>query len=158
MPRLRGGCALEMTKRNAIVLDIDGVLLDNTQTFKDILRLQLTGDEMWDYFYNNCNGFHVPLIQETMTFLNFVSKKVHIILSTARNEKCRALTEARLRCDFVPFKKLYMRANKDFRPSAEIKKEHLQDIMKDYNIIAFIDDDPSNCEMAKALGIFTLKK
>jgi hypothetical protein len=51
-----------------------------------------------------------------------------------------------------------MRRDNDFRPSHEVKKEHLEQIMQEYNIIAFIDDDLSNCQMAKELGIFTLRK
>lgn len=143
-------------KKFAIVLDIDGVLLDNSETFKGILNLGLKGDEKWDYFYDNCNK--APLICETLNFLNCISKNVDIILSTARNEKCRALTEARLKNDFVPFTYIYMRTNNDLRPSPEVKEEHLKAIMKKYSVIAFIDDDILNCEAAKKLGILALRK
>ena len=42
--------------------------------------------------------------------------------------------------------------------ASEVKREHLIEIMKEFDIIAFIDDDLQNCEMAKELGILSLRR
>ena len=60
--------------------------------------------------------------------------------------------------EHIIFDYLYMRTDGDYRPSQEIKKEHLQDIMKHHEVVAFIDDDLSNCEMAKELGMLALRR
>ena len=142
---------------NAIVLDIDGVILDNSVIFQKILDYKLIRDEMWDFFHANCNGKDTVYIGETLQFLQLIPNTV-IFLSTARNEKCRESTEKRLNEENFVFKKLYMRTDGDRRPSCEVKKDHLKEIMNDYNVVLFIDDDTSNSNMAKELGITALKK
>ena len=52
-----------------------------------------------------------------------------------------------------------MRKDDDFRPAYEVKREHIEIIRRmGYDIIAFIDDDLQNCEMAKSLGILSLRR
>lgn len=145
-----------MTKEKAIVLDIDGVILDSAIILKEIYNLELRGDEMWEYFHKNCNGQKVTFIKNISPFLEALN--VRIILSTARNDKCRQSTEDRLNEEEIPYYSLYMRKDGDYRPSDEVKKEHLQNISKNFDIIAFIDDDLANCQMAKEEGILALRR
>lgn len=42
--------------------------------------------------------------------------------------------------------------------ATEIKHEHLEEIVSEFDIVAFIDDDLDNCEMAKKLGIMALRR
>ena len=147
-----------MNQQSAIVLDIDGVILDTLHVHKDIMSLNLKGDEKWEYFYNNCNSDTVTVIHGIKEFLNMFYNKCSVILSTARNDKCKEGTERKLRRHGIIFQDLYMRKNGDLRSSSEVKREHLTEIMKNYNILVFIDDELSNCEMAKELGIFSLRK
>ena len=53
---------------------------------------------------------------------------------------------------------LYMRKDGDYRSSQEVKKDHLIEISKNYDIIAFIDDELSNCQAASNEGILALRK
>ena len=39
-----------MQKSKAIVIDIDGVILDSNLILKEIYDLKLKGDTMWSYF------------------------------------------------------------------------------------------------------------
>ena len=147
-----------MTKSKAVVLDIDGVILNSTVIFEEISNLKLKGDKMWNYFHEHCNSSRVTLIQSTSSFIKELDPSVEVILSTARNEKCRESTEEKLKRENFTYKALYMRDSKDFRPSPEVKKEHIQEIRQKFDIIAFIDDDLSNCLMAEEEGILALRK
>lgn len=166
-----------MIKRKCIVIDIDGCLLDSSHIMQKAEDLDLYGDLKWDYFYNHCNN--VEVIPETKRFLDtidsgyYVTKeniidgfdsytccdrqKYVMIISTARNEKCREATEDKLFVEHIGYDKMYMRADNDFRPAYMVKKDHLIEIMVDYDIVAFIDDDIDNCKMAKELGILSLR-
>lgn len=146
--------------RRAIVIDMDGVLFDTSHIFKKLYELELKGDAKWDYFHQHCNDEEVKLmpgIRELFTTI-YNDVPLAIIVSTARNEKVRKETMAKLLKHRIIFDHLYMRKDGDYRPSSEIKKEHLQEIMKDYEVTLFIDYDIENCEMAKELGILALRR
>ena len=147
-----------MEKPKAIVLDIDGVCLDSSAIIQELFNLKLKGDAKWDYFRDYCNGNRVKTIKSSLKFINSMYKCAYIMLSTARNEKCREETEKRLRKDGFIFYKLFMRPQDDYRDATEIKRIHLLKIMESYDIVAFIDDDLANCKMAEELGILALKK
>ena len=146
--------------RRAIVLDLDGVVLNTSHIFKKLYELDLKGDARWDYFHKHCNSDEVELMPGIRQFFSTLYNDVPlaIIVSTARNDKIRQETMEKLLKHNIIVDHLYMRKDGDCRPSPEVKKEHLQEIMKEYNITAFIDDDIENCDMAKELGILTLRK
>lgn len=145
-------------KRKAIVCDIDGVLLDSEHIMQEAEELELYGDLKWDYFYNHCND--VEVIEETKDFILKCAETIDILLSTARNEKCKETTLNKLQKEGLFFLScdIYMRSENDLRPSCEVKREHLLKIMEEFDIIAFIDDDLENCEMAKELEILALRR
>jgi predicted secreted acid phosphatase len=144
--------------KEAIILDIDGVILDTRVILKEILEKKLHGDEMWDYFYQNCNSSRILLMKNIIPFLDCLDPSVCVILSTARNEKCRKETAEKLNKEGIAYDILYMRKNGDLRPSSEVKKDHIKLIKKEFEIVAFIDDDLSNCKMAEAEGLLALRK
>ena len=149
--------------KNCIVLDVDGVILNTAFLFEEISNLKLKGDAKWDYFHKECNTERVKLIPGfEKFFLNLydikVNSNVDIILLTSRNEKVRKDTELKLRLEGVFFDKLIMRPKNDYREAHILKKETLQDLQKEYNIIMYIDDDLNNCGAAKELGVFSLRK
>lgn len=150
-------------KRKAVVLDVDGVLLDTFFIFEDISTLKLEGDARWDYFHENCNSDNVHLIEGAyMLFLNLFDMKVHsdvdFILLTSRNEKVRRDTEEKLKKEGIFYDRLYMRPEKDYREAHILKKETLLELQKEYNILLYVDDDLNNCKVAKELGIYTVRK
>ena len=148
--------------RSAIVFDCDNVLLNTAFIFKEILDLGLKGDAKWDYFIQNCNSDRVTSVPKASEFFFKILSypNTDIFISTARNEKCREETYIKLmkECFIIPKENLYMRKDGDYRSSQEVKKEHLIDISKTHNIIAFIDDELANCEIAKEMGILALRK
>lgn len=146
--------------RRAVVIDCDGVLLDTSHIFKELYELDLKGDAKWEYFHKRCNSEDVKLIPGIKdlfkTFYNDVP--LAIIISTARNEKIRKETAAKLLENRILYDDLFMRKDGDYRPSPEVKRDHLKEIMKKYDVTLFIDDDIENCEMAKGLGITALRR
>ena len=145
--------------KSAIVIDVDGVILNSAFIFDEIFKLGLKGDAMWDYFHEHCNSERVKLISDFKPLYNLLKGlNINLILLTSRNDKVKLETAQKLRSEGILFDKLYMRKNGDYREANIIKKETLQNLQKEYNILMFIDDDLNNCEAAKELGIFSLRK
>lgn len=149
-----------MEKEDAVIFDIDGVLLDTEYIFKEILSLKLKGDAKWDYFIKHCNSERTQPFKNILNLWLHLSQRYKIFISTARNEKCRKETFLKLAksCFFINENCLLMRKNGDYRSALEVKKEHLTQILKNFNVLFFVDDDLANCQMAKELGILSLRK
>ena len=147
-------------KRKAIVFDIDSTILDSEFIIREIHELGLKGEAKWEYFNEHCNGDRVEVIDETLRLLNLLwINGVTIIFSTARNKKCYDATVEKFRKEGIYFDKLLMRKKDDLRTADEVKREHIEIVKHmDYDIIAFIDDDLANCQMAKELGILSLRR
>lgn len=143
-------------RQKAIVLDIDGVIFDSVFLLHEIHDLALKGEEMWNYYYSNCNSDRVKVNPFIYNLLQGY-KEHALIISTARNEKCRKETEAKLNKEGIFPEKVYMRPYDDLRLASDLKRDHLIEIQKDYDISLFVDDEPANCMMAKDLRIFTLR-
>ena len=121
-------------RRRAIVLDLDGVILNTEPVFKELLIQDLEGDAKWDYFCENCNREGIEGIKGFKEFYKVLTNALPlaIIISTARNEKCRQNTIEKLLKEHIIFDHLYMRPDGDYRSSAEVKEEHLKEIMESY--------------------------
>ena len=143
-------------KQKAIVLDIDGVIFDSIFLLREINDSALKGDEMWDYYYSNCNSDRVKVNKFIYNILQGY-KNYALFISTSRSERCRKETEAKLEANGVFPYKVYMRPEGDLRLSPELKQDHLKAIQKEFDIELFIDDEPANCRMAKDLGIVTMR-
>ncbi len=150
-----------MIKHKAIVCDIDSVLLKTDFILDEADKLGLYGDLKWDYFHSHCNDNNVKVIDNVKVFYNRVrygvNPDVYFILLTARSELCADATLKRLAQDNIFCDKIYLRKAGDYRSACDVKREYLQEIMKDFDVICFIDDDIRNCEMAKELGILSLR-
>lgn len=149
-----------MYKEDAVVFDVDGVLLNTEYIFKEILDLKLKGDSKWEYFMKHCNSDRTKPFNDISDLWYCLSSRYKVFISTARNEKCKEATLDKLwKHGFICHEdNLLMRKKDDYRQAVEIKKEHLFKILENYNVITFIDDDIANCRMAKELGVLTLRK
>ena len=151
-----------MDKKRTIVLDVDGVILNTAFLFGEIFDLRLKGTAMWDYFHEHCNSDRVKLIPSFLPFYNLLIARSYsdtdLILLTSRNEKVREATEAKLHKEGIYYDKLFMRPDNDYREASILKQETLHELQKEYNIVLFVDDDLKNCEAAKELGIYTMRK
>ena len=151
-----------MDKKKAIVLDIDGVILNTAFLFEEIFNLKLKGTAMWDYFHEHCNSDRVKVMSNFKPFYDFLIARsysdIDLILLTSRNEKVKEGTKEKLREEGIYYDKIFMRPNNDYREASTLKKETLHELQKEYNIVLFVDDDLKNCEAAKELGIYTVRK
>jgi uncharacterized HAD superfamily protein len=100
---------------------------------------------------DNFKAFYDLLIARSYSDTN-------LILLTSRNEKVREGTETKLRKEGIYYDKIFMRPNNDYREASALKKETLHELQKEYNIVLFVDDDLRNCEVAKDLGIYAVRK
>ena len=148
-------------KRKAIVFDIDGVLLDTDFIWNEIEEKGLEGDKKWKYFYKYCNSGKIKIIQGMFYIYNLIRFYDEISLiflfCTARNENNKEKTILKLAHHGMYCDDIYMRNENDLRSDAEVKRDLLTEIQKEYKVIAFIDDKEDNCNMAKSLGIFSLR-
>lgn len=145
-------------REKAIVLDVDGVVLDSSAIFRELFEKKLKFEEKWKYFRENCNSERVSFIKSSLELIQGLNEDVKIILLTARNEKCRKETEARLKVENFTYHELYMRPEDNYEESNVLKGKILFELKGVYDIIAFIDDELSNCLAAKNLGILALRK
>jgi len=144
-------------KPKCIILDVDGVCLQSDFIFQEIFEQKLKGDAKWDYFDKECNSDRVKLMPNIIPFIRSFPDDVVTIISTARSERCRRGTARKLWQYKIGFEEMYMRALDDYRPAEEVKREHLQKIMENYEVICFVDDSLENCEVAKELGVLALR-
>lgn len=145
--------------KRAIVIDIDGVIFDTAFILEEAEHLGLKGNSKWRYFYENCNSDRVDIMPNIKKFLDtFPRDYYYLIISTGRNWKCNVETDKKLISYGIISDRMFMRMDEDLRPAEEVKREHLKTIMKEFEIICFVDDNIENCEMAKDLGILALRR
>lgn len=69
------------------------------------------------------------------------TKRYELILVSGRGEEFRSVTETWLTWNLIPFGKLLMRPQGDFRPDVEIKQEILDGLLSEGKTISFVVDD-----------------
>lgn len=151
-------------KQKAVICDIDGVILDSSQVFKEIEEQGLTGDAKWEYFDRHANGLHVyPEKRMIEVIHNFLNQGYRIIFLSARSERIIQETIKRVFNEFYNYGCILnsylfiLRPIGDYSPSAEVKEKHLKELKENYNILCAFDDDDSNCAMFERNGILTFK-
>lgn len=151
-------------REKAIICDIDGVILDSSQVFKEIDEQGLTGDAKWEYFDRHANGLHVyPEKRMLEIIYDLYQFGLRIIFLTARSVRIEEETVLRILKDFrlfgMPIRnfRMRMRPEGDYSPSADVKEKHLIELKKKYDILCAFDDDDSNCEMFRRNNILTFK-
>ncbi|MDO6755970.1 hypothetical protein Q4598_06995 [Phaeobacter inhibens] len=69
------------------------------------------------------------------------TKRYELILVSGRGEEFRSVTETWLTWNLIPFGKLLMRPQGDFRSDVEIKQEILDGLLSEGKTISFVVDD-----------------
>ena len=88
----------------------------------------------------------------------WIANSYDLILVTGRNERFRALTEQWLIWNEIPFSRLLMRADQDFRADHVIKEELLDLLLTEGKEVSFTVDDPQQVvDMRRRRGITCLQ-
>lgn len=151
-----------------IIVDIDGTIaLDK---HGEIIPTDFTR-EGWNDFHKHMDMYNadrfIPIwstIDMIKCVVNDSLGTIAIFFVTAREDtgkgKIRDNT-LELLTNYFPYvvdEQLYMRAENDFRSSAEVKRDILlHDILPKYNVLFAVDDEEDNIKMFQSLGITAYK-
>ena len=137
-----------------ILFDLDGTIANI-----DHRRIHLEKSVPdWESFNNELGNDtpNKPIVELYNTLWEI--KRFEIIIVTGRMEGTRKITEEWLKSNNIPFERLVMRPNKDFRPDHEIKKEILTKLKAENKDILFtVDDRQQVVNMWRSSGITCLQ-
>lgn len=147
-------------KKSAIVIDIDNCWMDSRLWLSNV-PMWSKNEADWEIFYRKvylCKP-NKPFINDIMTMI--IDREVYPIFVTSRSEQVKKSTIFQIQNNssliINETCSLYMRrANIDYRSSDAVKRDILQELMNEYNILYVIDDDMKNLKMFKELGIPTV--
>lgn len=143
----------------AIIVDVDGTLVDVSS-----LRHYVLGAQKPDGSYNtkNFDAFHrgsvdCPPIEQTVKLVQQYADSGHaVLIVTARSDKYYPQTAWWLADHKIPHSDLYMRAEGDFRPDYEVKRDIYARIVKKWGtVVHAIDDNPAVIALWEELNIPT---
>lgn len=121
----------------AILFDIDGTLANIEHR-----RGYLDKDKPdWKSFNAEMGGDtpNAPIVSLYKSL--WTARSYEMILVTGRNERSRELTEQWLAWNEIPFGRILMRPDSDFRADHIIKEEILQSLLGAGKVIEFVVDD-----------------
>lgn len=128
------------SKRNAIILDIDGT----------IAKMHNRGPFEWSKVGNDLARLEVMIMAEALA----VAADAVIIVTSGRDASCREETQAWLNRHGVWSAELLMRPAGDMRKDTIIKEEIFwRDIEPNYNVIAAFDDRPCVVRLWHEIGV-----
>lgn len=119
------------------VVDIDGVLADAGHR----QHLVATRPKDWAGFFAAV-GEDAP-IGAGIVMVRALSGEHTIVLLSGRPESTRGATEAWLASHSVPYDRLVLRAEQDFRRAAEMKADLIRGIGSPHEVAVVVDDDES---------------
>lgn len=141
-------------KPKVALFDLDDVLFHTNPIFSSAEAMNLSGDDLWQYFHKEVHKCPVNgWCRDLIIALKFSG--ITPVFITARSEEIENITRMSIiGClDTVNFG-LYMRKLGDKRPSDLVKEEILHDeVLPSYAVLFALDDDIKNCEMYAKYGI-----
>lgn len=147
-----------VTKRKAVIVDVDGTLVD-VSSIRHHVRKAQNPDGTWKR--KNFDAFHkdsvnCPLIPETLKIVqDWIAVDHDIIIVTARSERYYPQTAWWLAENEIPHNAIYMRTDGDYRQDYVVKREILERIRQRWSVVHAIDDNPSVIALWEDEGIGT---
>jgi len=140
-----------------VICDVDGTLVDIEDRVKLATALAKDGKRMnWNVFLDPENIYDLDKPNEDVIELvkSFIANGHRVIITSARNERHRAVTKKQLEDFGIKYTKLYLRADDDFRNDADVKEEILGEIREDgFDPQVAIDDRQRVVDRWRELGI-----
>ena len=146
------------SKRRAVIVDVDGTLVDVTSIRHHVLGMQ---NPDGSYKRKNFDAFHQdsvncpPITGTFVEIARWIGQGCAILIVTARSQRYYPQTAWWLAENDVPHDAIYMRTDGDFRKDYIVKKEILERIRQRYDVVHAIDDNPSVIALWAEEGIGT---
>lgn len=138
--------AVNKPKQKAIIIDIDGVLANDSER---------KANNQSDDKYNNVEND--PVNEEIKNIILEKKSDNTIILLTGRPQELEVITKVWLTKNKVPYNFLFMRENGDHTPNAEYKEKVYTDLIEpEFEITLAIDDKTTTSDMWAKKGIEAL--
>ena len=146
-----------MTEFRDIIVDMDGTLANVKERVAKATENPPPGKRMdWELFLDpevvydlDAPNHHVVHLVKTL-----IATGHRIIVTSARNERHRPVTERQLRDWGIEYEKLYLRKDRDFRKDSDVKAEIFQQMLADgYAPKIAIDDRNQVVDKWRELGI-----
>ena len=137
--------AWDMGKPTCVVVDMDSTLCFNTT------KRPWYGEGAAEGMINDVpNGGVCDVIFE-------LQKSYPIILATGRDTSQEEVTKQWLLDHEINISEFYFRKEGDYRKGVEVKREQIEDIMKNYNILAVFEDCEPIVQMYRDMGLTVLQ-
>lgn len=134
-----------------IIVDIDGTIAGPEQRLHYIQGENKDWDAFYEESVNDC------AIYPNIDIVNTLSEEHTIIFLTGRSEQYRKITEYWIEVRHLPFiyENLFMRADDDYRPDFEVKKEIYETkiLPKFGKVDLVLEDRDQVVKMWRELGI-----
>ena len=142
-----------MSKKKAIIVDIDGTIADNNH------RTHLIEGKKkdWEQFFEKMVD-DKPIEENIHLIRKSFNQGLNLLIVSGRYERHECLT--RLWLDKylgIDEYLLFQRSNKDYRNSIVLKKEILINIKKNFDIKAVMENDKKIIKMYKEQGLNCIK-
>lgn len=148
---------MTMNEFKDIIVDMDGTLADISQRLKRAESNPPPGKRMdWDIFLDPVVMAHTDKPnQHVIHLVKMLQETGHtIIITSARNERHRAVTSQQLDEWGIKYEKLYLRKDDDFRQDGIVKAELLAKILEDGHVPRIaIDDRQQVVDKWRELGL-----
>lgn len=132
-------------KLPCIIVDMDGTLSDCSH------RVHHAREKNWDAFHETI-ALDPPVPHVLMAVRQFAIL-YEVIISTGRPEQYRGITHHWLVDNGLRYTRLYMRSTGDWRPAAELKRDHLRIIRETYDPWLVLEDTSSLVKMFREEGL-----
>lgn len=137
--------AWDMGKPTCVVVDMDSTLCFNTT------KRPWYGEGAAEGMINDVpNGCVCDVILE-------LQKSYPIVLATGRDNSQEEVTKQWLLDHEINVSEFYFRKEGDYRKGVEVKREQIEDIMKNYNILVVFDDCEPIVQMYRDMGLTVLQ-
>jgi len=138
-----------MAKVEAVVFDLDGTLIDNSERLERCKAETSSESEFWQCFLS-CKYTNLDKPIQNMIWLaqEYAAQNFRIIILTGRPWTMEMCTLKQLEKFSIPATGIYYRPDKDYRKAAQFKVEAIKQMLDYYDIKAVYDDEE---EVRKAI-------
>lgn len=143
-----------ISKPAAVIFDMDGTLC-NVASIRHLIKGGPVNDYRKDFDAFHREAIDCPPITWVQSRACFYGNTLGmpVLIVTARSARYRNSTAFWLAMHRIPSDAMWMRADGDYRPDVEVKREILAKIRKSFNPVHAYDDNPSIVALWRSEGI-----